>query len=146
MTRWLLSAAFVLGPVLAARAQESPNSDTSKETFDLLQAYYRYEAEQYDFQLDEAGAEKLTLEPTVMTWTGQDYAAVSGTVAPNSGGVYVWTYQGRAAVAGGIGSFPFARSRDVFHEFAALIERPPQPTAMGPTRSFEWAPTGMKAK
>ena len=99
-------------------------------------------AEQYEFQLDEAGHEKLKLEPTVMTWTGEDYKYAFPTIEPISGEAYVWTYQGRAVVAGGIGSFPYASSRDFFHEFHVLTEWAPQPTAMLPQGVDTWRPTG----
>jgi len=146
MSRFLLWAAILLAATTTGRGQEAPNADGSKKTFDLLQAYYRHEAEQYEFTLDEAGNEKPTIEPTVMKWTSQDYIPVTGTVAPNSGGIYVWTYQGRAVVTGGIGSFPYATNRDVFHEFAVLIEPPPQPTTIRSEQSMEWPPTGMKPR
>jgi hypothetical protein len=122
--------------------QDDGSGEERQEDFELLKAYYRQSAERYEFALDEAGAEALELQPTVMTWTGEDYKFVANTVAPNSGEVYVWTHDGRAVVAGGIGSFPHAASRAVFHEFHALTELPPRPTKIHADFSIMWEPQG----
>jgi hypothetical protein len=112
------------------------------EDFELLKKYYRHSAEKYEFALDKAGEQKLTLEPTVMTWTGDDYKFAASTVAPLSGEVYVWTHEGRAIVAGGIGSFPYAEGRQVFHEFHVLTERAIPPTPIHSEISMVWEPRG----
>jgi hypothetical protein len=77
-----------------------------------------------------------------MTWTGDDYKFYASTVAPISGEVYVWTHEGRAIVAGGIGSWPFAEGRLVFHEFHVLTERAPPPTPIHSTTPMTWEPVG----
>jgi hypothetical protein len=79
----------------------------------------------------------------VMTWTGQDYKDSHATVAPNSGEVYVWTHQGRAIVAGGVGSFPQANGRSVFHEFHVLTDLAPLRTVCTVNSSEVWNPTGV---
>jgi hypothetical protein len=156
MFRLLLIAATVLGasarvhaqdatvPSPSAPVQKEQASDESKSTYDLLKSFYRHEATLYQFTLDEAGKEKLKLEPTAMTWTGDDYKYSHGTVAPVSGEVYVWTYEGRAMVAGGVGSFPRADGRVVFHEFYCLTERAPREMPIHATEPFVWRPIGVK--
>jgi hypothetical protein len=142
MVRTLLCAAIVLACPPPTWGQEAGPGEERGEDFELLKAFYRHSAEQYEFALDEAGAEKLEMQPTVMTWTGEDYKFIANTVAPNSGEVYVWTHEGRAVVAGGIGSFPHAASRGVFHEFHALTERPPRPTKIHCDFAITWEPQG----
>jgi hypothetical protein len=142
MIRAVVVAAIVLATPAPTWGQEIEAGGERQEDFDLLKAFYRHSAEQYEFVLDEAGDEKLELQPTVMTWTGEDYKFAANTVAPNSGEVYVWTHEGRVIVAGGIGSFPHANSRGVFHEFHALTERPPQPTKIHANFEIMWEPQG----
>jgi hypothetical protein len=148
MHRLLLCAAILLALPTAAGGQEpdaSSQNDASQqnqEALELLKTFYRHEAELYKFTLDEAGTQKLTLEPTVMSWTGEDYKYAANTVGPFSGEVYVWTYEGRAIVAGGIGSLPLPEFRNVFHEFHALSQRAPQPTRVHSARSITWEPAG----
>lgn len=148
MLRLLVTSAIVFGVSSAAWSQDAAVApvdvgDENKQTYDLLKAFYRHEAELYEFTLDEAGAQKLKLEPTVMTWTGEDYKDSHGTVAPVSGEVYIWTHEGRAVVAGGIGSFPRAEGRLVFHEFHALTELAPQKMPIRATSPMEWPPIGV---
>jgi hypothetical protein len=123
--------------------QESPLGNESKPTYELLKSFYRHEAELYEFTLDEDGKQKLTLQPTVMTWTGEDYKDSHGTIAPVSGEVYIWTHEGRAVVAGGIGSFPREEGRIVFHEFHVLTERAPREIAVRAMTPMAWAPVGV---
>ncbi len=143
MDKLFTFAAIALFALAGARAQESPPSDESKETYELLKSFYRHEAELYEFTLDEAGKEKLTLRPTVMTWTGEDYKYSHSTIAPVSGEVYIWTYEGRAVVAGGIGSFPREEGRIVFHEFHVLTERAPREIPIRAAAPMTWAPVGV---
>jgi hypothetical protein len=132
---------FAQAPVDGAADQQA--GEESNQTPELLKKFYRREAEKYEFAFDEAGKQKPILQPTVMTWTGEDYKSAIGTIAPNSGAVYVWTYEGRAVIVGGIGSFPFRTSRDVFHEFHVLSELKPQPTRIhNSQRTLIWKPTG----
>jgi hypothetical protein len=126
--------------------QETPPSKEGAETFKLLKAYYRHKAKQYDFMLDAQGKQKLVLQPVAMTYTGLDYQSVAGTVAANSGEVYIWTYEGRAIVAGGIGSFPAATYWDFFHEFHVLTEHAPQPTKINALAEHVWHPKGETPK
>lgn len=142
MLRALVCAAMMLAAPVAVLAQDVESGEQRQEDFELLKAFYRHSAEQYEFALDAAGAEKLELQSTVMTWTGEDYKFIANTVAPNSGEVYVWTHEGRAIVAGGIGSFPHAASRAVFHEFHVLTERPPRPTKIHANFEIVWEPQG----
>jgi hypothetical protein len=127
----------------AAVTVDEQGREKYHEDFELLKAYYRHSAEQYEFVLDAAGQEKLTLEPTVMTWTGEDYKFAAATVAPLSGEVYVWTRDGRAIVAGGIGSFPYATGRAVFHEFHVLTEQTPPRTPIHSDIAMAWEPEGL---
>jgi hypothetical protein len=116
------------------------------ETFKLLKSFYRHKAQQYDFMLDAEGKQKLVLQPVAMTYTGHDYQSVANTVSANSGEVYIWTYEGRAIVAGGIGSFPAAGYWDFFHEFHVLTEHAPQPTEINSLPGFVWRPKGETPK
>jgi hypothetical protein len=141
MRLMLVCAATLLAIPAGASCQE-PTNQQNQEALELLKAFYRHEAEQYEFTLDEAGTEKLTLEPTVMSWTGEDYKYAANTIGPFSGEVYVWTFEGRAIVAGGIGSLPLPEFRNVFHEFHALSERAPQPTKIRSARTLTWEPAG----
>ncbi|MCC9602165.1 hypothetical protein LOC67_16530 [Stieleria sp. JC731] len=126
--------------VLPAAAQNA------KEDYETLKKFYRNQAKQLDFYLDREGKEKLKLQPPVMTWTGLDYQGYRDTQAPNSGDVFVWTYKGRAIVAGGVLSLPLDSGHEVYQEFQALVETPPQPIyspcKWGPT----WAPTGVELR
>src|SRR6188474_625382 len=126
--------------------QETAPSEDGAETFKLLKAYYRHKAKQYEFTLDAEGQQKLVLQPVAMTYTGRDYQSVAGTVAANSGEVYIWTYQGRAIVAGGIGSFPAAEYWDFFHEFHVLTQLAPQPMKINSLREHVWRPKGETPK
>jgi hypothetical protein len=127
-------------------AQEPAASKEGAETFKLLKSYYRHKAQQYQFTLDAEGKQKLVLQPVAMTYTGLDYQSVANTVAANSGEVYIWTYEGRAIVAGGIGSFPAAKYWDFFHEFHVLTERAPQPTKIDGFAGHIWRPQGETPK
>jgi hypothetical protein len=71
---------------------------------------------------------------------------VANTVSANSGEVYIWTYEGRAIVAGGIGSFPAAGRWDFFHEFHVLTEHAPQPTKINSLPDLIWRPKGETPK
>jgi hypothetical protein len=148
MLKLFISSVLVFGVSAAARGQDAEVGavdvgEENKETYDLLKAFYRHEAELYEFTLDEAGTQKLKLEPTVMTWTGEDYKDSHLTVAPVSGEVYIWTHEGRAVVAGGIGSFPRSNGRHVFHEFHVLTELAPQKMPIRATSPMEWPPIGV---
>ena len=146
MQRTFIFAAVLLLATHESVGQDAPVSEQNKEAFELLKSFYRNEAARYDFSLDKEGKQKLTLQPPVMTWTGEDYQASHDTVAPNSGEVYIWTYEGRAVVAGGVGSFPLATGRDVFHEFHAFTEQPPQPVPIHLRPTFVWSPQGEKPR
>ena len=126
--------------------QETARSEEGAETFKLLKSYYRHKAKQYEFTLDAEGKQKLVLQPVAMTYTGHDYQSVANTVSANSGEVYIWTYEGRAIVAGGIGSFPAAGWWDFFHEFHVLTERAPQPTDINSLPDHIWRPKGETPK
>jgi hypothetical protein len=148
----LLWTLMVLVIVLRCAGQERAPSEQAAEseqgaaTFKLLKSYYRHKAQEYQFTLDPQGKQKLVLQPVAMTWTGHDYQSVANTVAANSGEVYVWTYEGRAVVVGGIGSFPTAGRWDFCHEFHVLTERAPQPTRINGLPEFLWRPEGETPK
>jgi hypothetical protein len=147
-------ACMVLVLVIALRCagQETPPSEQAAEseqgaaTFKLLKSYYRHKAKEYQFALDPQGKQRLVLQPVAMTWTGHDYQSVASTVAANSGEVYIWTHEGRAVVAGGIGSFPAAGRWDFCHEFHVLTELAPQPTKINGLPEFLWRPEGETPK
>jgi hypothetical protein len=146
-----LRAALVLTVLLLVvgqrcGGQEKTLSAEGAETFKLLKSYYRHKARQYQFTLDAEAKQKLVLQPVAMTYTGLDYQSVANTVAANSGEVYIWTYQGRAVVAGGIGSFPAAEYWDFFHEFHVLTELAPQPTKINSLAEHVWRPKGETPK
>jgi hypothetical protein len=122
--------------------QEAAASEESAEAFKLLKSYYRHKAKEYEFTLDAEGEQELVLEAVAMTYTGRDYQSVANTVSANSGEVYIWTYEGRAIVAGGIGSFPAAEYWDFFHEFHVLTELAPQPTRINSLPDHVWRPEG----
>jgi hypothetical protein len=126
--------------------QETDPSDDSTRTSKLLKSYYRCKAKQYQFALDVEGKQKLILQPVAMTWTGFDYQTVANTVSANSGEVYIWTYEGRAVVAGGVGSFPIVGRWDFFHEFHVLTEHPLQPTQINRIPGLIWSPKGATPK
>jgi hypothetical protein len=142
----LAFAAMILLPAERGAAQETAPSKDAAETFQLLKSYYRHKARQYQFTLDAAGRQKLVLQPVAMTYTGRDYQSVANTVAANSGEVYIWTYEGRAIVAGGIGSFPAAKYWDFFHEFHVLTELAPQPININSLPNHSWRPQGEAPK
>ena len=142
MKKAILFSVLLLGAADQGLGQSPASTEAVKEDFEVLKAFYRHEAAQYEFTLDAAGKQKLELQPPAMTWTGEDYRYSHDTVAPNSGEVYIWTYEGRAIVAGGVGSFPLAVGRDIFHEFHALSEAPPQPMPIHSPAGFIWSPKG----
>lgn len=139
-------AALACSMILLVASQRCASEETdppeAAETFKLLKSYYRHKAKEYDFTLDAEGKQKLVLQPVAMTYTGRDYQRVANTVAANSGEVYIWTYQGRAAVVGGIGSFPAAGFWDFFHEFHVLTQLAPQPTKVNGLDELVWRPKG----
>ncbi|OYP36512.1 hypothetical protein [Rhodopirellula sp. MGV] len=117
-----------------------------KEDYETLKKFYRHQARQINFHLDPEGKQKLQLEAPVMTWTGLDYQGFRDTNAPNSGDVYVWTYQGRAIVAGGVLSLPLNYGHEVYQEFQALVETPPQPIVSRCDWGVMWAPPGIQPR
>ena len=137
---------LMLVVALRCAGQESAPSEEGAATFKLLKSFYRHKAQQYEFTLDAEGKQQLVLQPVAMTWTGYDYQSVAGTVSANSGEVYIWTYEGRAIVAGGIGSFPAAGRWDFCHEFHVLTERVPQPTKINALPHLVWRPEGETPK
>src|SRR5687767_8915291 len=138
----LACTVMMLVASLRCAGQETAPSKDGAETFKLLKSYYRHKAKQYEFTLDAEGKQKLVLQPVAMTYTGHDYQSVANTVSANSGEVYIWTYEGRAMVAGGIGSFPAAGYWDFFHEFHVLTELAPQPTKINALADHVWRPEG----
>lgn len=116
------------------------------QEYPTLKQFYRHRAKQVRFRLDDDGLQKLKLEDPVFTWTGLDYQKYRDTVGPNSGDVYVWTYQGRAVVAGGVLSLPTQSGREVYQEFQALIETPPKPIRSPMKWGQMWAPVGVKLR
>ena len=142
----LACAVLMLVASLRCAGQETAPAEEGAETFKLLKSYYRHKARQYEFTLDAAGKQKLVLQPVAMTFTGLDYQSVAGTVSANSGEVYIWTYEGRVIVAGGIGSFPAAKYWDFFHEFHVLTELAPQPTKVNALPEHVWRPEGETPK
>jgi hypothetical protein len=137
---------MVLVIALRCAGQETAPTEEGAKTFKLLKSFYRHKAQQYKFTLDAEGKQKLVLQPVAMTWTGYDYQSVANTVSANSGEVYIWTYEGRAIVAGGIGSFPAAGRWDFCHEFHVLTERAPQPTKINSLPDLLWRPEGETPK
>jgi hypothetical protein len=154
MFKLTLVALSVFGAAELSLAQEAtpvegivqPAQEQNKETYDLLKKFYRHEAKLYEFTLDEAGKLKLTLQPTVMTWTGDDYKDSHVTIAPIPGEVYIWTYEGRAVVVGGVASFPRATGRLVFHEFHVLTELAPREMPIRSATKLAWRPVGVTPK
>lgn len=144
--RMALAGMVMLFVALRCGGRETAPSEDGAETFKLLKSYYRHKAQQYEFTLDAAGKQKLVLQPVALTWTGYDYQSVAGTVSANSGEVYIWTYEGRAVVAGGIGSFPAAGRWDFCHEFHVLTQLAPQPTEINSLPSLAWRPEGEAPK
>src|SRR5262245_36853333 len=142
----LACTVMMLVVALRCAGQETAPSEEGAETFKLLKSYYRHKARQYKFTLDAEGEQKLVLQPVAMTYTGLDYQSVAGTVSANSGEVYIWTYEGRAIVAGGIGSFPAKGRWDFFHEFHVLTELSPQPTQINSLPGLLWRPKGETPK
>ncbi|HEX5103320.1 MAG TPA: hypothetical protein VFV87_05895 [Pirellulaceae bacterium] len=137
---------MVLVASLRCAGQEAAGAEEGAETLQLLKSYYRHKAQQYEFTLDAEGKQKLVLEPVAMTYTGHDYQSVANTVSANSGEVYIWTYEGRAVIAGGIGSFPVQGRWDFFHEFHVLTQRAPQPTKINSLPDLVWRPEGETPK
>lgn len=133
---------MLLCVVYRSAGQETVPSKDAAETFKVLKSYYRHKAREYKFALDTKGKQELALQPVAMTYTGHDYQAVANTVAANSGELYIWTYEGRAIVAGGIGSFPAKEYWDFFHEFHVLTEVAPQPTKINDVPDHVWRPKG----
>lgn len=124
----------------------SLNAQDVEEDYETLKQFYRHRAKSFVFSLDPAGQKRLKLEEPVFTWTGLDYQALRNTSAPNSGDVYVWTYQGRAVVAGGVLSQPLGEGREVYQEFQALIETPPMPFLSPMKWGRMWSPPGVKLR
>jgi len=131
---------------LRCAGQETAPPEEGAATFKLLKSFYRHKAQQYKFTLDAEGKQKLVLQPVAMTYTGHDYQSVADTVSANSGELYIWTYEGRAIVAGGIGSFPAKGRWDFFHEFHVLTELAPQPTKINSLPDHIWRPEGETPK
>ena len=121
-------------------------AEDENEDFETLKKYYRLLAKDFEFTLDARGQKKLDMHGPVFTWTGQDYLESSDTIAPISGEVFVWTYQGRAIVAGGVLSFPHDIGRNVIHEFQSLVETPPQ-SVLSPSKwGQNWRPKGIRPR
>ncbi|WP_182865698.1 hypothetical protein [Stieleria mannarensis] len=116
------------------------------QEYETLKQFYRHQAKRVRFRLDDDGLQRLKLEDPVFTWTGLDYQKYRDTLAPNSGDVYVWTYQGRAVVAGGVLSQPTPSGREVYQEFQALIETPPRPIRSPMKWGQMWSPVGVKLR
>ncbi|MCD0458506.1 hypothetical protein [Roseiconus lacunae] len=117
-----------------------------KEDYETLKQFYRHRAKEIGFALDPNGKQRLKLESPVLTWTGLDYQGYRNTEAPNSGDVYVWTYHGRAIVAGGVLSLPLPNGHEVYQEFQALVETPPQPISSRSDWGVMWSPPGVELR
>jgi hypothetical protein len=115
-----------------ASSQERPSSkDQSKpKRAAWLHEVYLREASEYTFFLDDQKQQALELrrEP-IMRWTSDgDY----------NGEVYVWTFQGAAAIVGCIFSGPEGtNARGIRHEFHSLA---PKPLRSGSRGATGWAP------
>lgn len=119
MFPWLASAPLC-GPVAKAQQSERPKKSSAPPA-DALSAWLHEvdvgEASGYEFFLDADQKQKLELrrEPILRWSSSSDYR----------GEVFVWTYQGRAAVVGCIFSAPQdPGSRQIMHEFHSLAARP----------------------
>jgi hypothetical protein len=127
---------LMLMALACAVGQAAPVADRA-ETADFmnsLNAYYLQEASGYEFFLD-AQQQKLSLQTQpLMHW---------GLFDDWSGGVYVWTHEGRPALLGCIGSgLSSDKRRSVFHEFHSLLEEPLAPTRIDGARPWVWTPEG----
>ena len=109
---WVCLVASLEGPVRAQQLPTRKDQTKSKRSAWLHEVYLR-DASAYKFFLDDQKRQELKLrtEP-VMRWTSD---------ADYNGEVYVWTYQGAAAIVGCIFSGPQGKNaRIIMHEFHSL--------------------------
>ena len=117
------------GSVRSHQPETSKDQSKNKRTAWLHEVYLR-EASAYKFFLDDQNRQKLELrrEP-VMRWTSD---------ADYNGEVYVWTYQGAAAIVGCIFSGPQGKNaRIIMHEFHSLC---PSPLFAAERGGSDWLP------
>ncbi len=117
------------------QAGEIPKLD-EKQVVRILEPYFQAQAEKYEFFLDDAKKQKLTLtEKPVMRWTAEG----------NLGAVWVWTSQGRAELIGCLGAYVNGSGQlEAFHEFHSLTRKPLQQVAIGNIRTWESNIPGVK--
>ena len=108
---WIFAVAFALANVATTiRAQEIPQNDPR------LQKLYLDEAKRWEMWVgpDHKRQAEIVVEP-VFRW--QNLARANG----QSGAMFVWLFEGRPVVIGGVFSNPAGPNRrDIMHEFHAL--------------------------
>jgi hypothetical protein len=120
--RTVLSTALLLAGVFvalaAARADEPSTKDPAEEPFNKrLQAYFQKSAAEYQLFRDENRTQPLEFVPEAVFHWKQDNDW--------RGDVFVWTYEGRPEVVGGVFvSSPSGNVRTVYHEFRSLALKP----------------------
>lgn len=122
----LTMAGLYLAAVLGQA--EAPALD-EKQVAARLEPFFRQQAERYGFALDAEGRQSLAIsDQPVMKWTAEG----------NSGGVWVWTRDGRPEVVGCLGAFVNGAGKlEAFHEFHSLTLKPLPPIAIGGGR-YTW--------
>lgn len=119
---------FAIGIALARTAgiatAEPPGDSGLTDAFTKrLQEYFQKSAAEYSLYRDEEGQVPLTFVPqAVFHWKAD---------ADWRGDVFVWTYEGRPEVVGGVFvSAPKGNVRSVYHEFRSVSLQP-----LGPVRT-----------
>ncbi|HUY34324.1 MAG TPA: hypothetical protein VMV69_16375 [Pirellulales bacterium] len=121
---------------LLAAAQDPDSAAEKGPAPDPIRAAYRQDAEGYTFYHDAERNQPLKLvEKPIMRWANDD---------DWTGDVFAWTHDGRPEVVGCILSGPGAdKSRNVYHEFHLLAEKPIAPADVQNGR--RWQPAeGLK--
>jgi hypothetical protein len=118
MSRILTLLGLLLALAGDSRAADEPApADSAPAEQRWLQALFHEDAADYEFTLDEAGAQPLKLvDKPVFHWKQDD---------DWRGDVFVWTYQGRPEIVGCIlASKKEGDSRTIGHEFHSLALKP----------------------
>jgi hypothetical protein len=129
---WVACVCLVssFGGLVWPQQPEPPKEQSKNRTTAWLHEIYLRDASEYQFFLDAQKRQELKLrrEP-VMRWASEaDYI----------GEVYIWTYQGAAAIVGCIYSAPEGKNaRRIRHEFHSLA---PNPLHAGEPGGSGWLP------